>query len=511
MPTLIVVDDEPNVLYSLERSLKSDSLRVVTAPSARQGIDAVRHERPDVVLLDVRLPDMSGLEAFDQIQSIDSRLPVIMMTAYATAETAIEATKRGAFEYLLKPVDLHQLRQAVSRAIDHSRMAHVPAVFDEEQTAMTSGGHAHVGGAADQRAGETAEPPVDTIVGRSAAMQEVYKLIGRIAPLDVNALLLGESGTGKELVARAIYHHSSRNKKPFLAINCAAIPDTLLESELFGYERGAFTGANHLRIGKFEQADGGTMLLDEIGDMSGATQAKVLRVLQDQTFQRLGGTKTIRTDVRVIAATNQNLEQLVADARFRQDLYYRLKVCTIHIPPLRRRLEDLPALVDYFIKRYSRELGKAVRGAAPPTLALLSSHAWPGNVRELQSVVKAALVNARGEWLTPECLPEEFRVRTREEIDSPPTRSGRRLDVTQLVRNLVDSRSEDVYRKVLAAVDRVVLEEVLGATKGNQVEASQILGISRTTLRAKMQSLGLSLEKQVLPETDHPDQTVDSG
>ncbi len=518
MPTLIVVDDEPNVLYSLERSLKSDSLKVVTAPTARQGIEAVRQAKPDVVLLDVRLPDMSGLEAFDQIQTIDSRLPVIMMTAYATAETAIEATKRGAFEYLLKPVDLHELRQAVTRAIEFSHMAHVPAVFDEAQ-ANGSPGESASGegisgeGASGEGGAGTSGPPhatVDPIVGRSAAMQEVYKAIGRIAPLEVNVLLLGESGTGKELVARAIYHHSPRSTKPFLAINCAAIPDTLLESELFGYERGAFTGANHLRIGKFEQADGGTILLDEIGDMSGATQAKVLRVLQDQTFQRLGGTKTIRTDVRVLAATNQNLEQLVADARFRQDLYYRLKVCTITIPPLRGRLEDLPALVDHFVKRYSRELGKTVRGAAPQTLALLTAHAWPGNVRELQSIVKAALVNARGDWLTPDCLPDEFRVQPKDETESPPPKTGRRLDVSQLVRRLIDSQADDIYRKVLSAVDRVVLEEVLIATRGNQVEASQLLGISRTTLRAKMQALGLSVEKQVLPESDHPDQTVNN-
>jgi two-component system nitrogen regulation response regulator GlnG len=347
MPTLLVVDDEPNVLYSLAKGLRSDTLDVETAGTARQGIDLVRQRRPDAVILDVRLADMSGLEAFDHIRAIDPHLPVVVITAHATTETAIEATKRGAFDYLLKPVDFHQLQEVVARAVELSRLRHVPAVFAEDD-------------AAD-------EETVVRIVGRCAAMQEVYKAIGRVAPLDVPVLIRGESGTGKELVARALYHHSRRNDKPFLAINCAAIPETLLESELFGYERGAFTGADRRRIGKFEQADGGTIFLDEIGDMTSATQPRVLRLLQEQQFERLGGNDTIQTDVRIIAATNQDLDAMVATGRFRRDLYYRLKVITIALPPLRDRRQDIPILTEHFLKRLS--LARPVGGVGQPRLA----------------------------------------------------------------------------------------------------------------------------------------------
>jgi two-component system nitrogen regulation response regulator GlnG len=476
MPTLLVVDDEPNVLYSLEKSLRSDTLEVIPAATGREGVELVERQPPDAVILDVRLPDMSGLEAFDQIRRLDPRLPVIFITAHATTETAIEAMKRGAFEYLLKPVDFHNLRDVVGRAINLSRLRHVPAVFEG------CDGPAAV---------------ADRIVGRSAAMQEVYKAIGRVAPQDMTVLILGESGTGKELVARAIYHHGRRSEGPFLTINCAAIPESLLESELFGHERGAFTGADRQRIGKFEQADGGTIFLDEIGDMTTATQAKVLRLLQEQRFERLGGNTTIQTQVRVIAATNQNLEELVAAGKFRRDLFYRLKVFTIQLPALRRRMEDLPALVDHFIQRWGAGLGKHVRLAAAETLALLGKHDWPGNVRELQSAVKYALVHAAGEVLTPDCLPENLRGQ------APPARRGRApqdgaLDLADLVDGLLRAGELDIYRKVSLAMDRVVLDAVLRHVKGSQVQASELLGISRTTLRAKLRSLDLAIEKQLL-------------
>ena len=296
MARLLVVDDEPNVRYSIKKRLESDSLEVDVAETGRQGFELTRQLRPEVVILDVRLSDMSGMEVFDQIRELDPRLPVIIITAYAATETAIEAMKRGAFEYLLKPVDFHQLREVVQHALELSRFRHVPAVFGDEEQA------------------EEAE----RIVGRSPAMQEVYKAIGRVAPRDVTVLIVGESGTGKELVARALFHHSARTAAPFLAINCAAIPETLLESELFGHERGTFTGADRRRIGKFEQSHGGTLFLDEIGDMSPATQAKVLRLIQEQRFERLGGNETIQTDVRLIAATNKDLDAEVAAGRFRR-------------------------------------------------------------------------------------------------------------------------------------------------------------------------------------------------
>jgi two-component system nitrogen regulation response regulator GlnG len=478
MPTLLIIDDEPNILYSLEKSLRSDALAVLTTASARQGIEMVQQQRPDAVVLDVRLSDMPGMEAFDRIRQLDPRLPVIVITAYATTETAIEAMKRGAFEYLLKPLDFHHLHEVVAKAVELSRLRHVPAVFADPESAD--------------------DAAVDRIVGRSAAMQEVYKAIGRVAPLDVPVLLVGESGTGKELVARAIYQHSRRGQEPFLTINCAAIPEALLESELFGHERGAFTGADRRRIGKFEQANNGTVFLDEIGDMSGATQPKVLRLLQEQQFSRLGGNETIQTDVRVIAATNRNLEALVAAGSFREDLFYRLKVFTITLPPLRERPDDVPLLVSHFIKILNRGMGKQVRSVSPDALRLLEKHEWPGNIRELHSAIKYALVQAAGEVLTPECLPEVIRSGSRSARPWPPKRDGGTLEIAQLVADLLRAGEPEIYRKVWLEVDRVVLEVVLRHTKGNQVQASELLGISRTTLRAKLRSLGMGVEKQLL-------------
>ncbi|HXG13190.1 MAG TPA: sigma-54 dependent transcriptional regulator [Gemmataceae bacterium] len=481
MPSLLVVDDEPNVLYSVEQVLRSDDLDVITAATGRQGIELVQQQRPDAVLLDVRLSDMSGLDAFDQIRRIDPRLPVIIITAFAATETAIEAMKRGAFEYLLKPVDFHQLREVVARAIELSRLTHVPAVFHEQGEAATG---------------------VDRIVGRSSVMQGVYKAIGRMAPQDVTVLILGESGTGKELVARALYHHSRRADRPFLAINCAAIPESLLESELFGHERGAFTGADRRRVGKFEQADGGTIFLDEIGDMTSTTQAKVLRLLQEQRFERLGSNETIQTDVRVIAATNQDLEQAVAAGRFRRDLFYRLNGFTIRLPPLRERREDLPLLVEHFIQHFNARMGRQVRSVSPETLQLLQEHDWPGNVRELQSTIKYALVHAAGDVLTPDCLPENLRAAAGTARPPQPVPDSHPLDLVQFVNQLIQAGETEIYRKVCLAADRVILDTVLRHARGSQVQASELLGISRTTLRAKLRALGMTVEKQLLPDSD---------
>jgi nitrogen regulation protein NR(I) len=470
MPTLLIVDDEPNLVFSVELGLATDAMRVITASTARQGVEAVRGQRPDVVVLDVRLPDMSGLEVFDAIRLIDPKLPVIMITAFSTTETAIEAMKRGAFEYLLKPVDLHYLRAVVDKAVDLRRMSIVPAVF----------------------APESGESNGDKIVGRSAPMQEVYKAVGRITAQDVNVLITGESGTGKELIARAIYQHSKRAEGPFTAINCAAIPEALLESELFGHEKGAFTGADRKRIGKFEQAHGGTVFLDEVGDMTPLTQAKVLRVLQDQKFERIGGNETISVDVRVIAATNRNLADMVAKGTFREDLFYRLNGFTIALRPLRERREDIPLLVEHYLQVSCRKLNRTVTTVADEAKQLLEAYNWPGNVRELQSAVRYAVVQAVGDVITPECLPDSVR-------GAPPPVGGRQavgsLEVGTLVRQLLHEGADDLYRKVTNAVDRLILEQVLSHVNGNQVQASELLGLSRTTLRAKMQALGLHIGK----------------
>ena len=480
MPRLLVVDDEESVLYSLEQGLQTSGLEILTADTAKRGIKKVRDHAPDAVILDVRLPDMSGLDAYSLIREIDPRLPVIIITAYAATETAIEAMKRGAFEYLLKPLDLHQLRDVVARALELSRLSRVPATFD----------------AGDAKDSDAVEPlEADRIVGRSPVMQEIYKAIGRVAPQDVTVLVLGESGTGKELIVRSIYQHSERARGPFLAINCAAIPEPLLESELFGHERGAFTGADRRRVGKFEQADGGTIFLDEIGDMPPAIQAKVLRLLQEQEFERLGGNDTIRTDVRVIAATNRNLEELVRDGGFRSDLFYRLNVFTLHVPPLRERLDDLPLLIEYFMRRLGRDLGKSARTISPEAMELLERHTWPGNVRELQSTIKYALVQATGDVVTADCLPDAVRPA----IDPPQGASpsgDEALDVGGYIDGLLSQGQPDVYHAVHSAVDRVLLEKVLEHVDGNQVEASELLGVSRNTLRSKLKALGLTVEKK---------------
>lgn len=482
MSKLLVVDDEPNVLYSLRQSLQSDTVEVLTADTGRQALELARCERPDVALVDIRLGDMSGLDVFDRIHQADPRLPVILITAFATTEVAIEAMKRGAFEYLLKPVDLHQLREVIGRAIEQSRLTHVPPLFEEEAT-------------------DNEEGRVDRIIGRSSVMQEVYKAIGRIAPQDVTVLIVGESGTGKELVARALYHHSRRSQNPFLAMNCAAIPEALLESELFGHERGAFTGADRRRIGKFEQADQGTLFLDEIGDMTSPTQAKVLRLLQEQRFERLGGNETIQTNVRVIAATNQNLEEAVAAGRFRQDLFYRLNGFTIRLPPLRERQDDIPLLIEHFIRRIGPATGTAIRAVSPTAMAILQAHSWPGNVRELQSAMRFALVHARGDVITPDCLPQSIRESNAAPAASRPSLPSELPDLAELVQVLLRLGESDIYRKVCLEADRVILGTVMEHVRGNQVQASELLGISRTTLRARLRAMGMAVEKHLLTET----------
>jgi two-component system nitrogen regulation response regulator GlnG len=481
MPKLLVVDDEPNLVYSIEKTCRSDTLDVIGAQTGRQAIELVKHAQPDVVILDVRLADMSGLEVFDRIREIDPRLPVIIVTAHAATETAIEAMKRGAYEYLLKPIDVPHLRELVQSALDLSRFRHVPTVFDE---------------------GETTDE-AERIVGRSAAMQEVYKAIGRVSPSDVTVLITGESGTGKELVARALWQHSGRADNAFLAVNCAALPENLLESELFGHEKGAFTGAERRRIGRFEQAHGGTLFLDEIGDMSAGTQAKLLRVLQEQCFERVGGEETIRTDVRLLAATNKDLEKEVAARRFRSDLFFRLNVFSIHLPPLRERQEDIPLLTDHFVRLLGRTLGRRVGGVVPEVRERLARYDWPGNVRQLQSVLKYALIRATGEVLTPDCLPENLLQPGAEPLKSKA--EARLPDVAARTAALLHAGETDLYRQLGLEIDRTILDVVLRHVKGNQVQASELLGISRTTLRAKLRALGMAAEAYLTGGSDAPE------
>jgi two-component system nitrogen regulation response regulator GlnG len=471
MGRVLLVDDDPlMILDQVTHALGPQGIRIDVARTAEEGIRHVAAQPPEVVLLDVHLPDQTGLEAYQRIRRIDGRIPVIFITWAATADTAIEAMKEGAYDYLFKPLDLARLRTVVTQALELGRLMRRPAVV---------------------AAAPPAEDGGDAIIGRCPAMAEVYKAIGRVAAQNVIALITGESGTGKELVARAIYQHSTRARAPFLAINCAAIPENLLETELFGHEKGAFTGAERRRIGKFEQWSGGTIFLDEIGDMPLATQAKILRLLQDQTFERVGGNETVRTDVRLIAATHRDLKAWSAEGKFRQDLYYRLSVFTVHLPALRERGDDLPMLVEHYLRRFSRELGKEVREITPEALELLCRHPWPGNVRELQGVLKQALLQATGTVLVPTFLPEPLRV--------PPGPAAGLVRAAEanfsfegFIRRRIEEGSTSLSAEAHQLLDRLLLRLALRQTRGNQVQAARLLGISRQTLRAKLRELGLS-------------------
>src|SRR5271163_2680146 len=386
MAHVLLIDDDPALIpEQVRQAFPAPRYQVEVAGTGAEGLERVAANPPDVILLDLRLPDQSGLDVFQQIRKIDARIPVIFVTLAKTADAAIEAMKQGAYDYLYKPLDLHELRKVVGEALEVARRMREPAVLAETAP----------------------DPDVDgAIVGSCPAMREVYKAIGRVAAQNVPVLITGESGTGKELVARAIYQHGPRAKAPFLALNCAAIPEQLLESELFGHEKGAFTGADRRRIGKFEQCHGGTLFLDEIGDMPLALQAKILRLLQEQEFERVGGNETIRTDVRIIAATHRDLKTWSTEGKFRPDLYYRLGVFSISLPPLRERGDDLPMLVQHYLRRFSRELGREACQIAPEALKRLCDYSWPGNIRELQSVLKQALLQASGPVLLPAFLPK---------------------------------------------------------------------------------------------------------
>jgi two-component system nitrogen regulation response regulator GlnG len=478
MPVLLVVDDEPSILYFFRQAFAEPEVTLLTASSAAEGIEAVTRDRPDVVILDINLPDASGLETFRHIHQIDPKVPVIFITGRGTMATAIEAMRLGAYEYLLKPLELDQLSDLVERAFAISRLMRVPAVIPE---------------------GGEAKEDSDAVLGRCPAMQEVFKAIGRVAPQDVTVLVLGESGTGKELVARAIYHYSNRAKGPFLAINCAAIPETLLESELFGHEKGAFTGADRKRIGKFEQAAGGTLFLDEIGDMTPLTQTKILRVLQGQEFERVGGNEPINTDVRVIAATNRDLEKMVAEGNFRGDLYYRLNIYMIKLPALRERGDDLPMLAEHFVRRFSRELKKDVRGIAPEATELFRGYPWPGNVRELQSVIKQALLQTTGPIVLPEFLPAALR--NQGQGTGGPDQPGFNYGgLTGFIQDQLGAGSTTLYSDYQALADKHLLTEVLRHTGGNLSQAARILGITRATLRTKLNALGIPVERSASSE-----------
>ena len=474
MARVLLIDDDVTIIpEQVRQAFSRPHDRVEVARTGAAGLDRVQAEAPDVILLDLRLPDQSGLEVYEQIRKIDARIPVIFITVAKSAEAAIDAMKRGAYDYLFKPIDLGELRRVVGEAVEVSQRMREPAVLAES----------------------TPDSDVEgAIIGTCPAMREVYKAIGRVTAQNVPVLITGESGTGKELVARAVYQHGERSKAPFLALNCAAIPEQLLESELFGHEKGSFTGADRRRIGKFEQVSGGTLFLDEIGDMPPALQAKLLRVVQEQAFERVGGNETIQCDVRLITATHRDLAAWSAEGRFRPDLYYRLGVFTIHLPALRERGEDLPLLVRHFVRRFGRELGREVHEIAPEALERLRGYSWPGNIRELQSVLKQALLQAGGSVLLPTFIPEFSPSQDR---PVPAESADETLRLEAFIDGQLGPDVDDLYAATHREVDRVLLTRVLKYTDGNQHQAARLLGVARQTLRQKLRELGLQVTHSI--------------
>ncbi len=463
---ILIVDDEESVRYSFKRLLQGDALPLDEARDGKEAISQLTKKHYALVILDINLPDISGLTLLKQIKEIDPKQVVLIITAYGTTETAIEAIRLGAYDYILKPFDIPTIQNTVKEALKSSQLMHTQVSIESSEDISEEG---------------------DQLIGKSQEMQEVYKMIGRVAGTDINILLRGESGTGKELVARAIYQYSKREQKPFIAVNCAAIPETLLESELFGYEKGAFTGANRRKIGKFELANGGTIFLDEIGDMSLLTQTKILRVLQEGTFERLGAELSVAVDVRVIAATNRNLEKLIDEEKFREDLYYRIKVITITLPPLRFRKADVPELAAYFLRKHSHLSDKKKYQFASEALLKMQEYQWPGNIRELENIIKRAMVLSKNHIISAELVEGEFqhiKEGQRTGISSPA--------ITSFFREIKDKSSGTMYDTILSMIEKELIIFTLQETNGNQVKAAKILGISRMMLRDRIDKYNIS-------------------
>jgi two-component system nitrogen regulation response regulator GlnG len=468
MEKILIIDDDADIRRAFRRNFEREGLRVIEASSGEEAIKQVAMERPDLLVMDIRMGATSGLDTLRKLRELDPKLTIIMMTAYGTTQTAIEAMKLGAYDYVLKPLDVPKLKLLIAGALKH---AHDMRQVVSYQPMLTK------------------EDYAEGIVGKSEPMQQVFKLIGQVSMSDATVLITGESGTGKELVARAIYHHSKRADQPFMAINCAAIHENLLESELFGHEKGAFTGAAERRIGKFEQCDHGTIFLDEIGDMPLATQTKILRVLQNGEFQRVGGNQTLQADVRVIAATNKDPERLVAEKKFREDLYYRLNVVRIYLPSLRDRRDDIAVLVDYFLQKFNKssEASTKIKGVSSQALTILRQYHWPGNVRELENVIERAAVVAHGETLKPDYLPAELL--EPKTVVVPPDDVNAAVDGA--VKPLFALARKDPKFGIIAVMERELIIRALAETSGNQLQAAKLLGITRATLRKRIEKFGI--------------------
>jgi nitrogen regulation protein NR(I) len=467
-PHILLIEDDASLAANLCDVLKEDGFKVTVCHRGDEGLRRASNDECDVVLTDLRLPGLGGLDLVQQLHESQPRLPVLLMTAHGNIETAIEATKLGAYDYLQKPFEMPGLISLLHRAVEASRLMREPVTLPnapvESRTAL---------------------------VGSGRAMQDVCKEIGRVAAKPVTVLIRGETGTGKELIARAIYQHSLRAKAPFIAINCAAIPENLLESELFGHERGAFTGADQRRVGRFEQANKGTLFLDEIGDLPSKTQVKLLRVLQLQTFQRVGGAEAISVDVRVIAATHCHLEALIREGKFREDLFHRLNVVCLYLPALRERREDIPVLTQHFLRKYAGDFGIEAPAISADALALLRSDPWPGNVRELENVVRRLLLGARGLSINAGAVRQTLPTR---DLDMRPAGHSLSACAADLLARARKGELADAHARMIAEAEREILMQAITLAEGNQAQAARWLGLSRFTLREKLRQLGLHPE-----------------
>jgi nitrogen regulation protein NR(I) len=463
-PRILLIEDDTSIVAALQKELRNEGYEVLLEARGDAGLARAQAEPCDVVLSDLRMPGLNGLELVARLQQAKPKLPIILMTAYGTTETAIEATKRGAFDYILKPFDLPHLLELTAKAVAASRLMSEPVEMGEARATRSA------------------------LIGQGRAMQELYKEIGRIAATPVTVLIRGDTGTGKELVARAIYQHSDRARGPFIAVNCAAVPETLLESELFGHERGAFTGAEARRIGRFEQAHGGTLFLDEIGDMTLHTQAKLLRVLQERCIQRVGGRETLPVDVRVLAATHRDLEAAIAEKQFRDDLFFRLSVVTVTLPPLSRRTEDIPDLVKFFLQRYGPELGVPAPAIQPEAIAFLQTQPWPGNVRQLENVVRQALLLARGYTISQDHV---LQVVAKAGHPAPAGTQTLADYVADLLAAAQRGEADNLRARLAEEVERELFAQAIRLAEGNQAKAARWLGVTRLTMREKLTHFGL--------------------
>jgi two-component system response regulator HydG len=451
--TILVVDDEPGQRAMLRAVLTAEGYQVAEAEDGASALAHVDAHFYDLILMDVRMAHLDGMAALKAIKVRSPGMPIVLMTAYGTVRDAVEAMKAGAYDYLTKPLDIDELKLAVARGLRH-------AALEEENARL--------------RALVGCDVDVSAIIGTSEPMRQLFEAIALVAPTEATVLILGESGTGKELVAQAIHANSPRRARPLIAVNCAALPETLLESELFGHERGAFTGATERRLGRFELAHDGTIFLDEIGDLTPASQIRLLRVLQSQEFERVGGTTTLHVDVRVIAATHKDLGAAADAGQFREDLLYRLQVFPLTVPPLRERRDDIPLLVEHFLKTYSERHRRRLRGLTPRTLDLLMRHTWPGNVRELEHTIERGVILTRGEHITPAELPPTICALSGESEEGMPLETTLPVGLT------------------LKEVERELIRQTLEHTGGNRTKAAEVLGISRATLHNKLKEYGLS-------------------